>query len=306
MPAVAETLRCEKAIDDCRRVLERHVDRPMTPAERREWLCAEMTLDLEITNLVKAREADGIRWKSWEDRVPQRRQLTSYDSQQGKPTVWLYGNIGAQFDGITAADFVAELNAIGNDADIELRIHSSGGGLHEGLAMRAALLRRTGHTHVIVDGLAASAASAASVVAMGGDRISMADGAWLMIHRVNIDTGGDADDLRDAASKLDQHDAELLAIYRGRWTGSEESLRAAFFAETYFNTDDAILWGLADDVLSRLAVAACIDPERYGYRKHRIPSVLCSLRNSADAVIVNNELRSLRLRELEIEELASL
>lgn len=294
-------LRCEVALSVCRRILERHRSLPMTDNDRREWIGAELTLDLEFRNLVKAREASGKKWKSWEDRGPQRRQFTSYNRQEGKTVVSLYGDIGAHRDGITAADFAAELNAVGNDADIELRIHSNGGGLHDGLAMRAALLRRTGHTHVVVDGLAASAGS---IVAMGGDRISMTDGSWLMIHRVRTEVDGDEDSLRDAADKLRQHDNELVQIYMERWTGTADELREALRVETWLSANDAIAWGLADDILARPAVAACVEASNYGYWSHKIPSVLCAT-NSVNIIHVNAELAELKLKEMEIEDMCS-
>src|SRR5690606_34631842 len=110
------------------------------------------------------------------------------------------------------------------DLDLELRVFSEGGIYTEAINMQTNLARRAGKVHVYVDGLAASAAS---IIAMGGDTVTMATGSYMMIHEPWVGTEGNADDLRKAADQLEKTNAQIVAIYMNRWKGTEEELRAA-------------------------------------------------------------------------------
>jgi ATP-dependent Clp protease protease subunit len=77
----------------------------------------------------------------------------------------LYSEIGPW--GVTAKDFVRVLAQAG-DGPITLRINSPGGDVFDGYAIYNALKARKAPVNVVIDGLAASAAS---FIAMAGDTI---------------------------------------------------------------------------------------------------------------------------------------
>src|ERR1700680_4555886 len=81
--------------------------------------------------------------------------------------ILLYDEIG--FWGITAKDFVLALAQVGDGA-LTVRINSPGGDVFDGLAIYNALRARKTPVNIVIDGLAASAAS---FIAMAGTTVSM-------------------------------------------------------------------------------------------------------------------------------------
>ncbi|WP_144008679.1 head maturation protease, ClpP-related [Enemella evansiae] len=172
-------------------------------------------------------------------------------AQTNTATVHVYEAIGGWF-GIDAADFVRELEAL-DVSTIELYINSPGGIAWDGIAMMNALKRHTATVHVTVEGIAASAAS---LVAMAGDTITMAEGAQMMIHNGSSMVWGTATDLRAAADVLDKLDADMAAVYQRRAGNTVAHWRAAQDAETWYTADEAVAAGLADATTTDTDTAA--------------------------------------------------
>lgn len=185
------------------------------------------------------------------------------NASAARPTVWLYGDIGAFFGGISADDFRKTLSDIPSTKDIELHIDSDGGTFHEAVAMYSLLRQRKAPVHVIVDGLAASAAS---LVAMSGTTISMANHTWMMIHEARSGGEGTAEDFRKEADRLDQINGEIVKIYGARWKGAKKDLVTAMNAETWYPAEQCIELGLADTIIDQMAVAAHVNPAKFGYK----------------------------------------
>lgn len=157
--------------------------------------------------------------------------------------VSIYDDIG--WMGTSAKSFAAELNAI--DADvIDLHLNSPGGDAWDGIAIYNALRDYPARVNVVVDGLAASAAS---VIAMAGDTIKMNRGAQLMIHDAWGLVIGNAADMVDAASMFDKISDGLASIYAARAGGDVASWRTAMSAETWYTAAEAVDAGLADDLV---------------------------------------------------------
>lgn len=163
---------------------------------------------------------------------------------EGQPTeVMIYDEIG--YYGVTAQDFVRDLDAIGRDNELVVRINSPGGDVFDGIAILNALRARPGTTTTIVDGLAASAAS---FIAMGGDEIVMRKYSELMIHDAWGMAIGNASDLRELADQLDRSSDNIAAIYAERAGGTVEEWRELMRAEQWFTADEAVEAGLATRV----------------------------------------------------------
>jgi ATP-dependent protease ClpP protease subunit len=81
-------------------------------------------------------------------------------------------------EGVGAKEFTKELREI-KAARIELHINSPGGVAYDGVTIYNALRDHPAYIAVTVDGLAASAAS---VIAMAGDKLTMNRASELMIH----------------------------------------------------------------------------------------------------------------------------
>lgn len=161
----------------------------------------------------------------------------------GAPTeILLYDEIG--FWGVTAKDFVLALAGVG-DGEIIVRINSPGGDVFDGLAIYNALKARSSAVHVVVDGIAASAAS---FIAMAGTDITMAEQSMLMIHNAWGIVIGDRNDMLETAGIMEKVDGQLAAIYAARSGKPVAEIAAMLDAETWFTSTEAKDAGLCDAV----------------------------------------------------------
>jgi ATP-dependent Clp protease, protease subunit len=163
------------------------------------------------------------------------------DGQDAEATVYLYDVIDPYW-GIGAQQFCKDLAAI-DASTIHLRINSPGGDVFEARAMATALREHKAKVIAHVDGLAASCAS---WIALAGDEVEIARGAFFMIHRSWSFAMGNAEDLKTTAGVLEKIDDELVAEYVRETKSGEEQLRAWINAETWFTADEAVEHGFAD------------------------------------------------------------
>ncbi len=178
--------------------------------------------------------------------------------------VFIYGDIGDSFwsDGITAQDFVDQLNAMPPNVDtIRVRINSYGGDVFAGYTMHSVLRAHKAKIITEIDGLAASSAS---IVAMAGDTIRMGAVSMMMIHRASSLVHGNADDMRDEAEVLGKIDGQIAQIYSRRSGQSMDAVKAMLAEpETWFTPDEAVEAGFADEIAEQLQTAARWEPGRF-------------------------------------------
>lgn len=158
--------------------------------------------------------------------------------------LWLYGVVGGYWFGFDA-EYVASVLANLGGVDLTVRLHSPGGSASEGVAISNLLANYPGHTTVVVDGLAASAAS---LIALGGDEVVMGPGAQFFIHEPWIAMLGNADELTDEAAFLDGQAQNLAGVYAHHAGGTADDWRAVMRAKpdgTWFDGPSAIAAGLA-------------------------------------------------------------
>lgn len=164
----------------------------------------------------------------------------------GTVAIYIYDEIG--YWGVTPQDFVTELNTI-TSATVELHINSPGGSAFDGITIMNALADHPATVNVVVDGMAASAAS---IIAMAGDTITMNPGSRLIIHEAWAICIGPATDMRALADELDAMGNDLAALYATKAGGTADEWRAAMQANggdgTSYNGDEAVAAGLADRV----------------------------------------------------------
>jgi ATP-dependent Clp endopeptidase proteolytic subunit ClpP len=162
----------------------------------------------------------------------------------GKPTVVsIYDEIG--FMGVAAGEFLADLAGI--TGAIELHINSPGGDVFDGVAIFNQLKQRSGDVHVIVDGLAASAASFIAQAASPG-QLEMAPSSMLMIHEGFAMVIGSSEDMVTTAALLDKVSDTIASIYADRSGKPAAHWREAMRAETWYSDSEAVEAGLADRV----------------------------------------------------------
>ncbi|HOW92898.1 MAG TPA: Clp protease ClpP [Mycolicibacterium fallax] len=172
----------------------------------------------------------------------------------GPAEVLIYDEIDSWF-GVSAEQLARDIAALDDSRDLLVRINSPGGNVYDGVAILNSLRGHPGKVTVVVDGLAASAAS---VIAMGGDEIVMNRNSELMIHNGRAAVVGGAEDMRKMADRLEAVNANLAAIYTARAGGTVEDWRAVMAAETWYSADEAVEAGLADRVETGSADARAI------------------------------------------------
>ena len=176
--------------------------------------------------------------------------------------ITIYGEIGKSWwndDAVSAADFNTALKAVKGNK-ITLNINSPGGDVFDGLAIYNQLKRHSAQVHVNVDGLAASIAS---VIAMAGDSIHIPANALMMIHNPSSFAVGDMRDMRKTAETLDKAKESLVGIYAARTHLDETQLAQMMDDETWFNGEDAVGFGFADEATAEVKMAARFDLSRF-------------------------------------------
>lgn len=191
--------------------------------------------------------------------------------------IYIYGTIGADFwnddDSNTAKDFAKKLDEL-EPKPLNIRIDSGGGDVYEGFAIASAIQRYEGHTHVFIDGMAASAAS---YIALMADEVSMNDFSMIMIHNAWTFAVGNRDELRDTAARLEALDDTIAGIISSRSGLSIEETRGAMCAETWYTADEAREAGMCDEVIeTEQRIAASIDQR-----------LLCHFKNVPENIAVD-------------------
>jgi ATP-dependent Clp protease protease subunit len=171
--------------------------------------------------------------------------------------ILLYGPIGNTLfeEGITAKDFHAAIKANANKP-LDIRVNSPGGSVFEASAMLQMLDEHKKPVTAIVDGVAASAAT---MILMGANKIRVASNALLMIHEASWGFYGRASELRSMADTLDKMNDSLVASYRRKSPLSEADLRQKMADETWMNGKEAVEFGFANEVMEAVPASAFAD-----------------------------------------------
>lgn len=200
----------------------------------------------------------------------------------GSAEVLIYEDIGESFfGGLTAKDFAAELKSLGRLSELSVRINSMGGSVFDGFAIYNTLKDNPANVTVKIDGLAASIAS---VIAMAGDTIEIAENGFMMIHEPLVMTYGyERDHLQQAKmlGKLRDQGADIYSKRSGMTVAQANEIMMRNNGDgDWFNASEAIDLGLADSIVEpQKAVAMVIDRSRFP----RAPQQFADFRKQDDA-----------------------
>lgn len=168
----------------------------------------------------------------------------------GNSEILLYGPIAGESswwrDEVTPKNFAADLESLGG-RDVTVRINSGGGDVFAAHAIHNQLVAYKGRVTVVIDGLAASAAT---IIAVAGDRIIMPSNALFMIHNpaIGLSDYYGADELLKAAEALNTIKGSIVAAYRKRCKASAEELAAMMDAETWMGAAECLEKGFVDEI----------------------------------------------------------
>lgn len=152
---------------------------------------------------------------------------------------WLEGSI-------TAVMVQRALDRHRDAKRITVLINSPGGYCDEGVAIYNLLARHPAEVTVEVLG---EVASAASVIAMAGNKIVMRPGTWMMVHPAACLTMGSAVEHRKSAEYLDTLTDGAIDIYTRRTKQIEKKVRELVEAETWMSAAEAKALGFADELV---------------------------------------------------------
>lgn len=187
--------------------------------------------------------------------------------------IHIYEDIGGGwFGGVTASQVKDDLKKLGDKiTQLDVRINSPGGSVFEGVTIYNLLKSHDANVTTYIDGLAASIAS---IVAMAGDKIIMAENSLMMIHKPHGIVVGTSDDYRKGADVLDTVEDTLINTYSNRTSTVSELIKDMMKEETWMTAEEALELGFADEISEDMKIAAYSVPSRYFEQYHKIPEGL--------------------------------
>jgi ATP-dependent Clp protease, protease subunit len=141
-------------------------------------------------------------------------------------------------------DFNYRMKSIKEDEDIDLSINSYGGDAFLGIDICNSLKDHKGVVTVTITGMAASAAS---VICMGADKIKAHANTMMMVHNAQTFAAGDAKKLRKKADDVEKVSQAVLKSYTNRV--DEDTMKKLLDKETYLTAEEALEYGLIDEII---------------------------------------------------------
>lgn len=175
--------------------------------------------------------------------------------------IYLYDDIEADGEGwfgetieseTSAKSVHKQLDEVEPNTPISLHINSYGGDVKEGAAIYSLLKLHSGPVTVYVDGFACSAAS---LIAMAGDKVIMGKLAMMMIHNAWTVAAGNAKELRKAADDLDKISTTMSLAYKERCGDKlpEDKLQSMLDEEVWLDAEECVALGFADEIAGKSA-----------------------------------------------------
>ncbi|WP_413790337.1 head maturation protease, ClpP-related [Bacillus thuringiensis] len=156
---------------------------------------------------------------------------------------WIYDLF--EMDATCPGIITTKLNEA-NGEDIVVAINSPGGYVHEGSEIYTALKRYSGRVETQIVGLAASAAS---FIAMAGDKVRIAPTGQIMIHNGSMWNYGDHQGMKKAADMLRTVDKSIVNAYVIKSGKSEEKLLQMMDEETWMSPQQALENNFVDEIM---------------------------------------------------------
>ncbi len=149
-------------------------------------------------------------------------------------------------DEITPEDFREELEA--HKGAITVWINSPGGDCIAAARIYNMLVDHKGKITVKIDGIAASAAS---VIAMAGDKVLMGQVSILMIHNPMTMAMGNRADMEQAIETLDAVKESIMNAYEQKTGLRRSKISELMDNETWMDSKTALEYGFCDGIITR-------------------------------------------------------
>jgi len=130
------------------------------------------------------------------------------------------------------------------------------------------------HNGQVIVKIPSIAASAASVIAMAGEKVYMSNTAVMMIHNPSTVAMGDHNDMEKAAEILETIKKSIINAYKEKTGLSEEEISDLMEKETWFDAETAIEKGFCDGYITEISqetVKDCIALQMRVYNSVKKP-----------------------------------
>lgn len=161
----------------------------------------------------------------------------------GNDMKWIYDWF--EIENTSPKDIENQIEAAG-DEDLEVEINSGGGDVYAGSEIYTRLKEQKKNVTTKIYGLAASAAS---VIAMAGNKVSISPAAQIMIHNVSGGAKGDYREMDHTSDVLKGWNKSIANPYMIKTGMSQEELLRLMNKETWLTAQDAVKYGFADEVM---------------------------------------------------------
>lgn len=190
-------------------------------------------------------------------------------SNNSEATLYIYGDIVTYDlrnwnwpDDVVPNKFKDELKALGDVKLIHVRINSNGGSVFAAYAIMNLLKTHSAKIITYNDGIAASAAT---IIAMAGDKIVTALGSVWMVHLPSTYAYGNAHDLSKAVNVLNTITQSMIDIYHDK-TGIERvELEKMLNDDTWMTGSQALEKGFVDEIAGQEVIAYLSDDRKAAF-----------------------------------------
>lgn len=225
-------------------------------------------------------------------------QATTITRQGDRGKLYFYGSIVSSWRGAwdkedqypdRIRDFLK-----GQSGPLDIYINSTGGSVCACMAIYNMLSRYSGEKVVYVDGVAASAAS---VIALAGDKVIIPENAFFMIHHAWASAIGNAQELENVVGMLRSMDEAMLSVYESAAAISREKIIEYMDMEKWFTGAEAAEAFHKISTVPAVEISAQADSEALAQFRN-IPAGLRAAEQRAKAAV---EVERERLRLLNMK-----
>ena len=170
------------------------------------------------------------------------------DIESQKPIDWWTGEpVPGMF--ITPEGFMEDLETVKGKSKITVKLNSCGGDLYTGIAIHNAIKALSADVTIVVEGIAASAAS---IIMCAGDKVQVYPGSIVMIHEpaCTVVDYCNKDDLKKIIKMLEAGIDAAAAVYKDKTDLDVETLKTMMHKETWMTGQEALDKGFADELIS--------------------------------------------------------
>jgi ATP-dependent Clp protease, protease subunit len=150
---------------------------------------------------------------------------------------------------VVPAEFNQAMQALNGKSKITVRLNSSGGDPFAATAIYSMLRENPAHKDVIIEGIAASAAT---IIACAGDTVKAPGNSYFMIHDPAVYPDGDSlteDDLNKLSNALQAIKAGIINAYVQKSNKTAEELAQMMSQSTWMTGEQAKEAGFVDEIL---------------------------------------------------------